>query len=64
MKKFYYIAFKEGRTREGVIRAESIDAAREKLKQDGMEDINLAILRSDDIDFLDLDDRLEECANP
>lgn len=63
MKKFYYIALSEGRTREGVVRAESIDSARHKLVGQGMQDINLAILRSDEIDFLDLDDQVEECAN-
>ncbi len=64
MKKFYFIALKEGKTCEGIIRGESLDSARRKLAQEGLEDINLAILRSDELDFLDLDDHVEECANP
>jgi hypothetical protein len=64
MKKFFFIALKQGKTCEGIIRAESIDAARRKLMREGLEEINLAILRSDELDFLDLDDHVEECANP
>jgi hypothetical protein len=55
MKKFYYIALKNGKTCEGIIRRESIDLARQQLISQGMEEINLAVLRSDDLDFLDLD---------
>ena len=64
MKKFFFIALREAKTCEGIIRAESIDLARRKLLRDGMEEINLAILRSDELDFLDLDDHVQECANP
>jgi len=64
MKKFFFIALKQGKTCEGIIRADSIDSARRQLAQDGMEEINLAILRSDELDFLDMDDHVEECANP
>mgnify|MGYP001059009848 CR=1 FL=1 len=64
MKKFYYIALQQGKTCEGIVRAESIDVARRTLAQQGMEEINLALLRSDDVDFLDLNDEIEECANP
>ena len=55
MKKFYYIALKGGTTREGVVRSESIDSARHELMQQELEKIHIAILRSDDLDFLDLD---------
>ncbi len=63
MKKFYYIGLKEGKTNEGIVRAESIDAARRKLTQEGVEEVNLAILRSDNVDFLDLDRAAEESVN-
>jgi type II secretory pathway component PulF len=56
MKKFYYIALEGGATREGVVRSESIDSARHELMQQGLEKIHIAILRSDDLDFLDLDE--------
>ena len=55
MKKFYYIALNNRKTCEGIIRCESIDLARQQLMSRGMEEINLAVLRSDDLDFLDLD---------
>jgi hypothetical protein len=55
MKKFYYIAFKNGKTCEGIIRGESIDSARQQLINQEMEEINMAVLRSDNLDFLDLD---------
>jgi hypothetical protein len=55
MKKFYYIALKNGETCEGIIRRESINLARQDLMSQGMEEINMAILRSDDLDFLDPD---------
>lgn len=64
MKKFFYIALKEGKTCEGIIRSESIDAARSELVREGLEEINLAILQSDKVEFLDLDGHVEECANP
>ncbi len=54
MKKFYYIALKDGRTSEGIIRSKSMDSARRELMEQGMEEINLAILRSDNVEFLDL----------
>ena len=55
MKKLYYIARKNGETCEGIIRSASIDMAREQLARKGMEHINIAILRSDELDFLDLE---------
>ena len=55
MKKFYYIALKGGTTREGVVRSESVDSARHELMQQGLEKIHIALLRSDNLDFLDLD---------
>lgn len=60
MKKFYYIAIKEGESCEGVCRSETIDEARDKLERKGMEEINLAILRSDNMDFIDLDNTFQE----
>ena len=54
MKKLYYIALKNGETCEGIIRSASVDLARHELTRQGMEHINIAILRSDDLDFLDL----------
>ncbi|MBI5115982.1 hypothetical protein HZA56_05870 [Candidatus Poribacteria bacterium] len=63
MKKFYYIGLKDGKTSEGIVRAESIDAARRQLTQEGVEEVNLAILRSDNVDFLDLDPAAEESMN-
>jgi hypothetical protein len=60
MKKFYYIALSDGKTCEGIIRSESIDAARTELERKGMEEVNLAILRSDNLDFLDLGEQVEE----
>lgn len=64
MKKFYYIALREGKTCEGIIRSESIDSARQELMRQGMEEVNVAILRSDNIDFLDLGDQMEQSATP
>lgn len=60
VKRFYYIALKDGKSCEGVCRSESIDTARRVLKREGMEEINLAILRSDDIDFLNLESSSEK----
>jgi hypothetical protein len=60
VKKFYYIAIKNGNPCEGVCRCESIDAARRQLEEDGMEEINIAILRSDNIDFIDLENSTRE----
>ncbi len=62
MNKFYYIALKGENTCEGIIRSRSIDTARQELQRDGMEEINLALLRSDNADFLDLDNPAEENA--
>jgi len=63
MKKFYYIALKSGKTCEGIIRHETIDSARRQLTSQGMEKINMALLRSDDVDFLDLDTSSVDAAN-
>ena len=62
MKKFYYIALNHGKTCEGIIRSESIDSARQELIRRGLEEINVAILRSENIDFLDLGDQMEQGA--
>ena len=62
MKKFYYIAIKDGKSCEGICRCESIDAARQQLEKDGMEDINIAILRSDNMDFIELENSAQEFA--
>ena len=63
MKRFYYIALKDGRSREGIWRSETIDEARRELEEEGMEEINLALLRSDNVDFLDLEAPSEENAS-
>lgn len=55
MGKFYYIALKNGRTCEGIIRSESIDSARTQLTREEMDQIHIAVLRSDPLDFLDLE---------
>ncbi len=60
VKRFYYIGIKDGKSCEGICRSESIDSARQKLSEEGMEEINLAILRSDTVDFLDLETPSEE----
>ena len=62
MKKFYYIALKDGRSCEGICRSATIDTARKELGEAGMEEINLAVLRSDNADFLDLENSVEESA--
>jgi len=64
VKKFYYIALNNGKTCEGIIRSKSIDSARQELMQQGMEEINVAILRSDNVDFLDLGGPIEQSATP
>lgn len=63
MKRFYYIALRDGRSCEGIWRSESIDAARCELEQQGMEEINFALLRSDNLDFLDLESPTGESAS-
>ncbi len=63
MKRFYYIALKDGRSSEGIWRSENIDTARNELEGQGMEEINLALLRSDSLDFLDIETSAEEGAN-
>jgi len=62
VKKFYYIALNHGKTCEGIIRSESIDSARQELMRRGLEEINVAILRSENMDFLDLGDQMEQGA--
>ncbi len=63
MKRFYYIALKDGQSSEGIWRSENIDTARSELEDQGMEEINLALLRSDTLDFLDIESSAEEEAN-
>ncbi len=63
MKRFYYIALKDGQSCEGIWRSKSIDTARKELIEAGMEEINLALLRSDNVDFLDLKNSSEESAS-
>jgi hypothetical protein len=48
MKRFYYSAFRDTEECDGIIRAESIDTAREKLIHQGYEEITLEILTSSD----------------
>ena len=54
MKRFYYIALREGQSCEGIWRSETIDTARRELEEQMMEEINIALLRSDNLDFIDL----------
>lgn len=63
MKRFYYIAIRGGRSCEGIWRSETIDSARNELQEQGMEEINLAMLRSDNLDFLDLETQTGEGAS-
>jgi hypothetical protein len=51
MKRFYYSATRNLRDFDGVIRAPSIDSAREMLLKQGFEDISLSILTSSDPDL-------------
>ncbi|RJP73553.1 MAG: hypothetical protein C4532_04375 [Candidatus Abyssobacteria bacterium SURF_17] len=46
MKRFYYSALHDGKECEGVIRADSIDEAKNKLLLEGYEEITLSILSS------------------
>ena len=46
VRRFYYSAIRDGKERDGVIRAESIDSAREQLISEGYEEISLSILSS------------------
>lgn len=62
MKRFYYIALKSEQSCEGIWRSESIDAARSELEAQGMEEINIALLRSDNVDFIDLESSSRESA--
>lgn len=63
LKRFYYIALKDERSCEGIWRSENIDTARNELENQGMEEINLALLRSDSLDFLDIEASAEEEAS-
>jgi len=63
LKRFYYIAIRGGRSCEGIWRSESIDSARSELQKQGMEEINLALLRSDNLDFLDFETQAGEGAS-
>lgn len=61
LKRFYYIAIRGGRSCEGIWRSENIDSARSELEQQGLEEINLALLRSDNLDFLDIEPQTGNC---
>lgn len=63
MKRFYYIALKSGQSCEGICRSETIDTARRELEEQGLEEINLALLKSDNVDFLDLEASSDEGAS-
>ena len=51
MKRFFYSAIQGVKECEGVIYAESIDAARKKLMENGYEEITLGVLSSPPPDF-------------
>ena len=63
MKRFYYIALKNGQSCEGIWRSESIDTARSELEAQRMEEINIALLRSDTVDFIDMESPSRDGAN-
>ena len=63
MKRFYYIALRNGRSCEGIWRSESIDTARRELEEQKMEEINIALLRSDNLDFIDFETPQGESAS-
>jgi len=46
MRRFYYSAIRDGKECDGIIRAESIDSARERLLGEGYEEITLSMLSS------------------
>ena len=51
MKRFHYSALLNDEACEGIVRAESIDSAKEKLIREGYEEITLSLLSSLDYDF-------------
>ena len=51
MRRFHYSALQNEEACEGIVRAESIDSAREQLVRDGYEAITLSLLSSLDYDF-------------
>ena len=53
MQRFYYTAVRDLIELDGIIRADSIDIARERLLQQGFEEITLSILSSSDIEIDD-----------
>ena len=63
VKRFYYIALKNAQSCEGIWRSETIDTARRELEEQGLEEINLALLQSDNVDFLDLEASSDEGAS-
>jgi len=46
MRRFYYSAIRDGKECDGIIRAESLDSARERLLREGYEEITLSMLSS------------------
>ena len=46
MRRFYYSAIRDGKECDGIVRANSIDSAREQLIRDGYEEITLSMLSS------------------
>ena len=53
MQRFYYTAIRDLCECDGIIRAESIDSAKERLFQQGFEEVTLSILSSSDIEIDD-----------
>lgn len=51
MKRFHYTAFLKEKACEGIVRAQSIDSAKEQLVREGYEEIILSLLSSLDYDF-------------
>ncbi len=46
MKRFYYTAFCKGQECEGIIHADSLDSAKERLLREGYEEVTLSMLSS------------------
>lgn len=46
VKRFYYTAFRKGQECEGIVRADSLDSAKEKLLREGYEEVTLSMLSS------------------
>jgi hypothetical protein len=62
VNRFYYSALRKGEECDGIVRADSLDSAREKLSEEGYEEITLNVLSSVPVDP-DLQSPLEDDAS-